>query len=200
MQRRTFELPDYSLDEIKRDYHLFDLCVQNTAQLENVAITIQSLYLYQNILQAGDYPRSMEASLCRTIIIMGYSVIEALVVSVGYQIQRACERCKHRCKYASTSMFHDAKAHINASRAFQNADTYLEAIGVRNLTPNAKAFYDLFRSSRNNVHLTRNAKVISKDGDYTREHCLGAAQFLQGFVQMLYENTQEFVATHRCEV
>ena len=55
----SFEMPNYTLDQIKKDYFLYDLCVPGSLQLENVAITIQSLYFYYNILIASKYPRSI---------------------------------------------------------------------------------------------------------------------------------------------
>lgn len=198
MSNVTFELPNYSLEQIKNDYYLYDLCVNDTAQLENIAITIQSLYFYHNILIAANYPKAIESSLCRTIIIMSYSILEAVVVSVGYKIQNRCQYCRHACAYYSNSMFNDKKTHNNEMRAFQNAHEYLRKFGIINLTAQARAYYDDFRDNRNNVHLARNSEVISRDHAYTRQECNSAIEFLQSIIELIHNNFLEFCQTYGC--
>ena len=198
MSNVTFELPNYSLEQIKNDYYLYDLCVKGTAQLENIAITIQSLYFYHKILIAANYPKAIESSLCRTIIIMSYSVLEAIVISVGYKIQHRCQYCRHPCVFYSNSMFKDEKTHSNEMRAFQNADEYLRKIGIINLTAQARAYYDDFRDNRNNVHLARNSEVISRDHAYTRQGCNSAIEFLQSIIELIQNNFVEFCQTNGC--
>lgn len=198
MSRVTFEIPNYSLEEIKQDYFLYDLCVNDSAQLENIAITIQSLYLYYNILNAGNYPRSMEASLCRTIIIMSYSILEAIVVSAGYKIQKSCQYCQHQCYYRSCSMFEDEKTHRNEMKAFANADKFLKNVEIINLTSRARDYYDDFRDSRNNVHLARNSQIISRDRKYTKQECISAIDFLQTIIKLIHNNFIVFCQSNGC--
>lgn len=198
MSNVTFELINYSLEQIKKDYYLYDLCVKDTAQLENIAITIQSLYFYQNILAAANYPKAIESSLCRTIIIMSYSILEAVVISVGYKIQDRCRYCQHACAYYSNSMFKDEKTHKNEINAFHNSEEYLKKIGIINLTSNASAYFNDFRNNRNNVHLARNSEVISKNRAYTRQECNFAVEFLQSFIEIIHNNLIEFCQLYGC--
>lgn len=199
MNRYTFQNEQYSLEDIKKDYYLHNTCVEDTAQLENIAITIQSLYFYHDILVSNTYPRSIEASLCRTIVIMSYSILEAIVVSLGYKLQCFCANCNmaNSCKFCSNSMFSSTTKN-NELFAFQNADRYLTDIGIINFTDNARTFYNEFRYTRNNIHLERNAQVITNDKMYTKDYCNTAIEFLQNFIEMLNSNYLEFISTHRC--
>lgn len=194
----TFNLPNYSLNQIKKDYYLYDLCVNDTSQLENIAITIQSLYFYQSILVSNDFSRSFEASLCRTIIIMSYSILEAIVISTGYKIQNYCKVCRHSCSYCSSSMFKDINTHNNEMRAFTRAADFLEKTKIISLTRPAKMYFDNFRDNRNNVHLARNSKVITEDQTYTRNECNSAIIFLQSIIKMIYNNYVEFCRKYKC--
>jgi hypothetical protein len=199
MDRYTIQNEKYSLEDIKRDYYLYNLCVADTPQLENIAITIQSLYFYKDILVSNTYPKTIEASLCRTIVIMSYSILEAIVVSLGYKLQYTCLNCSSAtsCDYYSYSMFaEDQKS--NELNAFKNADKYLTEIGIISFTSSARRFYDEFRNIRNNVHLTRNTKVIHNEKQYTREHCNLIITFFQEFIDMLNHNYLDFIKKHHC--
>ena len=199
MNRYVIQNEDYSLEDIKRDYYLYNLCVEDTPQLENIAITIQSLYFYKDILVSNTYPKTIEASLCRTIVIMSYSILEAIVVSLGYKLQYTCHNCNRngRCDCYSYSMFaEDQKS--NELNAFKNADKYLTEIGIISFTSSARRFYDEFRNSRNNIHLSRNSRVITHEKKYTREHCNVVITFFQEFIDMLNHNYLDFIRTHHC--
>lgn len=198
MSKVTFELPNYSVEQIKKEYYLNDLCVADTAQIENIAITIQSLYVYHSILMSGNYPRTIEASLCRTIIIMSYSILEAIVVSLGYKIQTNCINCKRRCPNHSVSMFSEKETYKNELKAFKNSDEFLTKIKIINLTNQARNYYNHFRDNRNNVHLARNANVISKDDNFTKKECNVAIEFLQGFIKLLQDNYFEYINFYKC--
>lgn len=197
MRKITFELPSYTIEQIKKDYFLNKICVNGTAQIENIAITIESLYFYHNLLNGPSLPKTIRASICRTFVIMSYSIIEAIVISVGYLIQKKCLICKHRCSAYSLSMFSHDK-HNNEIHAFENASEYLTAQGIIQLTANARLFYDGYRSNRNNIHLARNAEVIDESEAYTVAGCNAAFNFLQGFICLIYENFKEFKKLHKC--
>lgn len=196
----TFDAVHYSLNQIKKDYFLNDLCVRNSPQLENIAITIQSLYLYRNILMADEYPRSLEASLCKNIIISSYSVIEGIVIFAGYKIQTACSQCKHPCHNRSVSMFEDKSTAKNERNAFFNAEQFLKNVGIISFNRGANKFYNSFRDSRNNVHLGKTTEVITNDKNYTRKSCNFALSFLQEFIKLMKDNYKEFCRCNDCEV
>ncbi len=198
MNKVTFEIPNYSLERIKKEYYLKDLCVNGTAQLENISITIQSLYLYHNILVASKYEKSIEASLCRTIFIMSYSILEGIVISTGYKIQNKCRYCKNQCKYSSVMMFNNKNEHCNEINAFKNADEFLNNIGILNFTSRAKQYYSDFRENRNNIHLGKNCEVITCDHNFTKEECFNKIMFLQDCIKIMHSNYLKFTKKHKC--
>ncbi len=200
MDRRVvFELPDYSIEQIKRDYHLYSLCIDDTAQIENIAITIQSIYLYHNVLMGlPKWPRSMEASLCRTMLIMSYSVLEGIVVSTGYKIQDRCRSCPHKCGSYCDSMFQGDRKK-NEKDAFFNADGFLKNAEILAMDASASKYYKTFRDSRNNVHLARNARIITEDPMYSISECAFAVKLLQKMIDVIYHNYLAFCERNNCE-
>ncbi len=198
MNKVTFEIPNYSLEKIKKEYYLNDLCVNGTAQLKNISITIQSLYFYHNILVASKYEKSIEASLCRTIFITSYSILEGIVISTGYKIQNKCRYCKHQCKYSSVMMFNNKNERCNEINAFKNADEFLNNIGILNFTSRAKQYYCDFRENRNNIHLGKNCEVITCDYNFTKEECFNKITFLQDCIEIMHYNYLRFTKKHKC--
>lgn len=77
-------------------------------------------------------------------------------------------------------------------KAFDNADRYLKETGIINLTKDAKTFYEDYRKSRNNVHLTRNAEIITKDDQFTIKNCEISIDFMRKLFQVMSSNYQEF--------
>lgn len=187
-----------SIADIKREYHLDNLCIQNTAQLENAAIVIQSSLKSLVDLKGTKQPKQVEASLCRHIVIDSYSVIEDVIVCLAYKIQNKCLTCHKNCLYRSNSLRSSFDEHKNAMKAFDNGYSYLTKIGIISLTSDARAFYDSFRSSRNNVHLTRNAKIISKDPIYTIKNCEICLDYMKKLFQVMNTNYNEFLKETRC--
>lgn len=193
---------NYPISDIKTDYFLRELCVGETSQLENIAITIQSLYFYHDILVSSNLPKTIEASLCRTIIIMSYSVIEAIVISLGYKLQNSCISCKKKCvcRYYSISMFSNINEKVNEKKSFINANDFLSQIGIIYLLSSDKKFYDEYRNSRNNVHLGRNAEIITKDLYYSKTNCEKTIRFMQEFIRMLNDNFSDFIKNNKCKI
>lgn len=185
-----------SVAEIKKDFYLEIFCPQKSEQLENIALTIKLLYFYCDMLK-GQYPSDLESLLCRDIIITSYSVIDGLVGCLGYKIQSQCYNCKNRCNCFSQSLFKDDEVK-NERNLFINADKYLRLHKIIDLTPSAREYYDNYREARNNVHLTKNAPVITADSRFTRERCRQSIQFLNNFVEMLHVNYTSFVKKNKC--
>ena len=187
---------DVSLADIKKEYHLDVICPQGAEQSENIALTIKMLYFYCDMLKSK-YPSDIEALICRELIISSYSVIDGLVGCLGFKIQYQCYNCQRRCNCFSQSMF-PGDARKNENEAFKNADLYLRATKIIDLTPAASVYYDNYRSARNNIHLTKNTNVITSDKRFTREHCQQAIEFLNGFIEMIYTNYINFVKRNGC--
>jgi hypothetical protein len=154
------------------------------------------LYFYCDLLKA-EYPSDIEALICRELIIVSYSVIDGLVACLGFMIQSQCSNCKQRCGCYSQSMF-AGNERKNENDAFKNADLYLRSKRIIDLTPAARLYYENYRSARNNIHLTKNTSIITQDKRYSREHCRQAVEFLNQFVEMLYQNYMQFVKNNGC--
>lgn len=193
----SFDFSDVSLTDIKKHFHLDELCPNNTAQKENIALSIKMLYFYCDMLNAS-YPSDIEATLCREIIILSYSVIDGLVACLGFKMQERCLRCKSHCKHYSVGMYEGESVRKNENDSFKKADVYLKRCEVISLTQGALLFYNQYRDRRNNVHLSKNCEVITKDACFNRRYCNRAINFLNEFVDMLYKNQREFVRNNKC--
>ncbi|MBO5946411.1 MAG: hypothetical protein J6Q69_07380 [Clostridia bacterium] len=193
----SFDFSEVSIAEIKKHFHLDELCPADTAQKENIALSIKMLYFYCDMLRA-DYPRDIEATLCREIVILSYSIIDGLVACLGFKMQERCLGCKSHCQHYSVKMYEGESIRKNENDSFKNADVYLKKCGVISLTPGALLFYTQYRDRRNNVHLSKNCEVITKDPCFNRKHCNRAVNFLNEFVDMLYLNQREFVRNNKC--
>ena len=193
----SFDVSDVTIREIKERFHLNDICPSDTAQKENIALSIKLLFFYCDMLHA-DYPKDLEALLCREVIILSYSIIDGLVACLGFLMQERCITCKSRCAHYSIKMFSEDSVKKNERRAFEHADKYLRSCSIINLTSEARAFYSQYRDRRNNVHLSKNCEIITQDSCFNREHCDRAVRFFTEFIDMLYENHNEFIMKNRC--
>ena len=146
----------------------------------------------------SEYPKDIEALLCREIIILSYSIIDGLVACLGFKMQEQCLKCKHHCSNYSVKMFEGESIRKNEEKAFKLANLYLRKCRIVNMKSEAQRFYDQYRDRRNNVHLSKNCDVITKDSCYNRAHCDRAVRFFGEFVDMLYVNYKEFVSKNKC--
>ena len=193
----SFNFSDPSVNEIKKHYHLAEICPTGTAQIENIALSIKMLYFYCDMLE-NKYPRDIEALICREVIILSYSILDGTVACLGFLMQDKCMKCKRRCAHYSVEMYSGKNIRVNEEKAFKLADEYLKKCGIISLTAGAKLFYDQYRDRRNNVHLSKNCEVITKDKCFNREHCKRAISFFDEFFDMLYVNHKEFVSINKC--
>ena len=192
----SFKHEEYSVSDIKEAYFLNELCSDATV-IENIAITIQALYFYADILRSNQYSSTIEASLCRTITIFSYSVLEAIVISLAKKIQTECKDCRYRqCPYRSDTMFHIQFK--TGETEFSNADEYLKKPGILNMSQENQKFYKSFRTSRNNIHLTKkDAQMITQDDKYTKTGCDNSIRFLQELFRCLRDNYRTFISNPR---
>ena len=184
----SVEMRDDSLEDIKRDYLLREFFLDGSAQLENVAATIQSLYLYAAIISSHQCPKSLEASVCRTAIIMSYSVVEAIVISVGYRIQSRCRNCAHPCQNKCCSMFEGPDAHTNEKNAFWNADHFLKEKHILPILPAITL----------NFHLARRTITLYQDSRYTPHNCQVSFNFLRSFIKAIDEKYKKYINENKC--
>ena len=194
-----FNFSDVSLEDVKKRYHLNEICPSDTAQKENVALSIKLLYFYCDMLKSR-YPFDVEALLCREIVILSYSVLDGLVGCLGFKLQHSCGICTHRCSRYSQKMYEGATIRENEQRSFAVADAYLRSCGIIDMTKDADQFYRDYRQTRNNIHLTKNCDVITDDRRFTRAYCNRAVRFLEEFIEMLYVNYVDFIKKNKCPI
>ena len=199
MRKVEFEYDYKSIDEIKKIYFLNELCYPVRTQVNNIAITIQSLFYYYPQLQKSNVD-SLTSILSKTINILSYSVIDGIVILLGIKMQKKCEGChnKDNCKYYSNSIF-AGKSKDNELNAFVNAKKHLEKCKIINLSDHAKNVFKEYRDIRNYVHITRNGLIMTKDDNFTKEKSRDLLNFLQYFVKHLYNNYQEFLKNNNCK-
>ena len=180
-----------SLDVIKKAYYLNKLGVKGSVQVENIASIIQSIYFYHDLIVKNNIQGILERNLCRNIIIHSFSVIEAIVISVGYKIQRACLKSSVKHSFCSNSMFSHPNPKTNEIHAFKNADAYLQKIGFLDFkTVESRRFYVDFRNTRNDVHIIKSDITVDKNPRYTRKYCQQAVTFLQTFFEVFKNNLE----------
>lgn len=193
----SIKFSNIPLNEIKKQFHLDAICPPQTAQKENIALSIKLLYFYCDMLKTK-YPSDIESLLCREIIILSYSILDGIVGCLGFLMQSQCGRCSRRCNYYSQTMFSGDSIRENEQKSFVLADNFLQKCKIINLTEKAKRFYNDYRQHRNNIHLTKNCNVITSDSYFSRKSCNQAVLFLSEFIDMIYCNHKEFVAKNRC--
>ena len=191
--------PNVSVESIKKEYHLDALCPANTSQKENIALTIKSLYLYEALMKELDRTNDEELKVMnrKTIITLSYSVIDGIVACLGFKMQNRCYNCKRRCSNYSNSMF-ASTPYKNEMDAFKNADAFLKKIKIIYLDDSANKFYKQYRDVRNNIHLTRNSPAIIADSSYSKKHVEYAFKFVNDFIEMLYNNYNNFLNVNHC--
>lgn len=200
----SFDSVLHSLDEIKESFYLNEIFSDYINQRENVATTLQSLFFYGDLVKAirsNDNPnnKTILASLCRTITIMSYSVIEAYVIATGGKIQSKCKECKHKCKnyliFAKHNMFL-SKSHADV---FYKADGFLKEVELLTFgDKKVEKIYRHFRESRNNVHLAKNAEIIYKDPDYMPEYTGIFLGFVEVFINEIYKGYKHLLSCYKC--
>ena len=97
-------------------------------------------------------------------------------------------------------MFSNINEKVNEKKSFINANDFLSQIGIIYLLSSDKKFYDEYRNSRNNVHLGRNAEIITKDLYYSKTNCEKTIRFMQEFIRMLNDNFSDFIKNNKCKI
>jgi len=198
MENINFKYKEYSLEEIKRLYYLDYLCFPAKSQVENVAITLQTLFYLFPQLDSCSTP-SIQASLSKTINILSYSVIDAIVILLGIKMQKKCEFCRNKgkCKYYSNSIF-QSRSKTNEFNAFKNAKEYLMQCQIINLNDSAEKYFNDYRDIRNYVHITKNGSIMTDDSNFTKEKTRELLNFMQQFFNHLKSNYDKFLKKNGC--
>ncbi len=191
-QTVKFSYEQISTEEIKDSYFLNVFAYRDAVQTENIAYAIQSLYFFHDLIIVNELPKPIVANLCRTFVILSYSVIEAIVIAAGHKLQAACFGCdlnphQPRCTVLK-----------NEKNAYFAADSFLKKHGILNLSKSSSQFYNDFRDARNDVHIIKSRLVLNQNSKYTQDYCKLAVFFLQEFVVVLKDNYLEFTRVNQC--
>ena len=189
-----FEYEPISIAEIIRDYHLETLGIRNTIQTTNTASIIQSLYFYHDMIVHGNLEPTLLGNTYRIFIILSFSVIESLVTMTGYKLQNLLFDCERNPNHPQCTV------QRSPMTAFSAADLFLQKMGLLDFEPEARAFYDDFRQTRNDVHIVKSRHLIQNNPKYTKAYCVTAMNFLQQLVTVLYENTVEFAKKNNLQL
>ena len=188
----SFASDHIPINVIKKDYFLEIIGYKNNVQTDNIAHIIQTIYFYHDLIIQARLEKELVSNLCRIFIILSYSAIEALVVVAGHKLQAACYHCDKNPNDARCTIIKDEL------HAFQLADKFLTKHKILNFSTAASKFYKEFRETRNEVHIIKSRHVISRHPRFNVDYCKLSVQFLQEFVKMLKDNTQEFLRLNRC--
>lgn len=188
-----------SVEKIKKEYHLDVLCPPNTTQKENIALTIRAVYFYEEIMRELEKTDDevLKAINRKTMMMLSYSVIDGVVACLGFKMQNQCYNCRHRCSHYCVNMF-SKSAEKNLHDSFKNADAFLKKNNIINLDRNADLFYNQYRDIRNNIHLTKNVPLITRDAAYSKRHVDYSTTFMDNFIDMLYHNYINFINVNKC--
>lgn len=166
-ERCTFFLKPYRLSDISNDYyHLHEL----TSTLEmrrNIAIVIRQMYFYCDLATKANPPLEplLERAIYRDIIILSYSVIQAIEIELGSMILGTPRRGNNpRYDQRCVKALHD----------------------VINIQKEELRMYNEYRTLRNNVHLSKK-QSIETDKAYTRGEVDHWLMFMQQYLEYLYQ-------------
>lgn len=179
----TFEYNEKTIEEITNSFYLNILTPKGLIR-ENIAVAIKHLYFYTGLSRC-DMIENEKRMLYRQIIILSYSTIEALIISVAYMIQTKCRRCD-KCQYRDVSLFQD-EPEVNRRNAFYNADKFLRKVGILNIPYEDLEFYSSYRHLRNEIHLIDSSQILTNE-KYTDEYCKKSIDFLKRFFKYMKEN------------
>ncbi|MCF0237334.1 MAG: hypothetical protein HUK24_01940 [Sphaerochaetaceae bacterium] len=153
------------------------------------------------MLSHCNFDTSLSASICRNIVIQGYSVIDAIIICAAYRLQDGCRNCNksNTCYFYNESLFLGRDEKINEKVAFSRAEKFLRDSKILNLNSSAKNFLDEARTLRNSIHLTKtDSALITANPRFTRSYCAKLMAFLQELVEVLGNNIYEYVRENNC--
>lgn len=199
--RVVFDFDNYSNNDIKKAFCLDNLIPEDSSQLYNAIETIKGLYLHYGLIQNSNLTGELKRIMGKNLMIECYSVIDVVVGCLGYKIQMGCRHCVRRsnCPNYSQSIFR-GEAKMNEKNLFKSSNDYLVNVGIMLLSGDSQKMFNLLRDIRNDIHLTRNSSIMSKDKVYSLEYCTMAIEFLVNFTYMLSNNFDDFRKCNGCRI
>ena len=185
-----------AIEKIQKDYKLDILAPPESVEKHNIALVFYDLHMQYDKLNVtqDSLHRKLDA---RQFIITAYSLLEALIITVAYRIQKSCISKNNRLPFCSASLFQSSDSKQNKVNAYPKANSYLIKIGVISFsTKESKDFYESMRMKRNSVHILNNTSVIEKDSAYTLNYCDQVLKFLKAFCEMLTININHLCRSH----
>lgn len=182
-----FEYNEKTIDYIVKTYYLNILTPPGVVR-ENIAVALKHLYFYSGISRSSI--NDEKKMLYRQMIILSYSAIEAIIISIAYTIQSKCRKCD-RCIFHDVSLFTD-EPEVNKRNAFYNADKFLRKVGILNIAKEDLDFYSQYRMLRNEIHLINSDQILTNP-HYTDDFCKKSVDFLRTFFSKLKDNYLEFM-------
>lgn len=193
---------EYSDKEtIQKKYHLHALCISSSVEKENIITSLQGIEFFEYLLKKVPEDHLAERIFAREIIINSFSVLEALVISLGYKIQTWCAKSNNPYPFCSNSLFQNKNSHLNERHAFNNAEKYLRNIKILGFSDKeSKRYYQNFRSNRNKIHIVKSHELISDDSFYTKKYVKSIIVFLQKFTEVLSINYKSLLSSYGVEM
>ncbi len=197
MRIRRHRIKAPSFKDVVEEYYLHALCVPDSVEQHNIATMIQSMHMKMLALRERQSSDRITAVMCRDFIIHAFSIVEALVISMGYKIQKMCIGENGRFPFCSASMFRNG-AKKNEIQAFHNANRYLKDIGVIRFSDSHSArFYEEFRQTRNDVHIVKCKTKIEDHPKYRVDYCLQIMEFVRAFSKTMTHNIAYMKKAHK---
>lgn len=166
-ERCTFLVKPYRLSDISDDYYHLRELTSTPEMRRNIAIVIRQMYFYCDLVTKANPPLEplLERAIYRDIIILSYSVIQAIEIELG-------------------SMILGTPRHGN-NQAYDRRcyDALQDVIAVYG---KEKRMMNEYRALRNNVHLSKK-QSIETDKAYTRGEVDHWLRFMQQYLDYLYE-------------
>jgi hypothetical protein len=193
LKKLTFSYDDLSLDKIKNEYFLNNLVGNDYIETDNIASSIKTIHFYSDLMSQGILDEFTEKMLAREVLILNFSVIEALLSSVTKKIQDSCHVCKHHCVYYSESLRTAEKSKIT-----QLSIGFMERTKILALVPRGKVLFEKLRSLRNEVHIIKSNELFRKHQYYTLDYCRKSTSLMQSIFIQLNQNYTKFTDQYHC--
>lgn len=194
MQKKiTFSYDDLSLDQIKSDYFLNNLIGNDYIETDNIASSIKTIHFYSDLMSNGNLDEFTEKMMAREVLILNFSVIEALLSSLTKKMQNNCSICKHHCINYSESLKGADKSKIT-----QLSISFMEKTKILSLLPKGKELFDKLRSLRNEIHIIKSNEQFRKHQYYSLEYCRKSTSLMQSIFIQLNKNYPRFTNQYQC--
>lgn len=158
------------INNIIQTYNL-DQIVTNENLKRNIAIVLLQLHYIDDHIINDNIPQYLNKAFYRDIIILSFSVLEALELEIGAKILR--ER--------TDKIYLSNKDRIDNENRFRKA--YSDNI---NMDSETKKYFSNYKFKRNNVHLSKQ-QVIEFDDDYSKEKVVKFLVFMEEYMNFMVD-------------